>query len=76
MNNDPTTATTRYVAAGNVRGWCGHRHLSVGAADACAAADRRDCAKAGGYSDRDVYEASQLSTRVDGDLYVPAGGVR
>lgn len=51
-----------YEARGSVRGSCGHKHRTIGAAHACAEKDRRDCAGLPGgnaYSDREV-------CRVDG----------
>lgn len=44
----------RYTTSGSVRGGCGHRHRSLRTAEACLAADRRDCERARGYSDRRV----------------------
>ncbi len=43
-----------WVAVGRIRGWCGHAHRTVAAAERCAARDQRGCAWVGGYSDRVV----------------------
>jgi len=43
-----------YKCVGSVRGSCGHSHQTIAAADKCIASDQRDCARAGGYSDRVV----------------------
>lgn len=48
-----------YTTDGSVRGECGHRHRTIGAALACIARDARGCASHGGYSDRSI-------TRTDG----------
>ena len=51
---------TYYTTRGAVRGACGHHHRTLGAAQRCADADQRDCARAvrgsfaHGYSDRRV----------------------
>lgn len=44
----------KYITAGAVRGSCGHHHQTIYAAAKCLAADQRDCARSGGYSDRRV----------------------
>lgn len=46
----------RYTTRGSVRGDCGHKHKSIGAAEACRAQDARACASlvGGAYSDRYV----------------------
>ncbi len=53
------SAAVHYTTRGPVRGACGHRHRSLGAAVACAERDRRACAALGGgaYSDREVVRA-------------------
>jgi len=54
-----------YTTWGAVRGGCGHIHLTVADADACALADREACAGLGGgaYGDRRAYVVR------DGRLY-------
>jgi hypothetical protein len=46
------TATRSYSCHGDVRGDCGHKHRTIGAAYACLQDDHRGCASVGGYSDR------------------------
>ncbi len=43
-----------YTTSGSVRGCCGHRHRTLGAAVACLRRDQDGCASQGGYSDRDI----------------------
>jgi hypothetical protein len=54
-----------YKAKGSVRGSCGHKHRSIGAALRCAQRDNRDCHRVGGYSDRTV-------VRCDGEIMTEA----
>ena len=52
-----TTTTRTYHAVGDVRGSCGHRHRTKGAAERCAGRDSAACARLPGgrsYSDRVV----------------------
>ena len=42
----------RYTCRGPVRGSCGTWHRSIEAAARCCLRDQRNCAAAGGYSDR------------------------
>lgn len=49
-----TTKHETYQADGDVRGICGHKHRTIGAAARCVQADERDCECAGVYSDRIV----------------------
>jgi hypothetical protein len=41
-----------YTCRGSVRGSCGIKHRSIGAALRCQDQDQRACASQGGYSDR------------------------
>jgi hypothetical protein len=50
---------TAYTCSGSVRGECGKKHRSIGAAVACCKRDNNACSRHGGYSDRNV-------CRVDG----------
>lgn len=61
-------AATTYTTRGSVRGGCGHKHLTVSAAQRCADADQRACARLGGgaYSDR-VVERSDGSRLNDSE---------
>ena len=45
-----------YVCWGPVRGWCGHAHRTIDGALKCHRRDIQRCRKAGGYSDRLIYE--------------------
>ena len=49
-----------YTCSGSVRGECGKKHRTIGAAVACCNRDNNACARHGGYSDRHV-------CRVDGN---------
>ena len=44
--------STTYTTRGSVRGTCGHRHRTIGAAVRCLLADQSGCRNNGGYSDR------------------------
>ena len=48
--------TTRYIASGQVRGACGHRHRTLAGAARCLERDLRLCRRTDGgtYSDRTV----------------------
>ena len=48
-----------YTCSGSVRGECGKKHRTIGAAVACCNRDNNACGRHGGYSDRNV-------CRVDG----------
>ena len=48
------TMTTTYTTTGSVRGSCGHKHRSIGAAVRCLLADQSGCTASRGYSDRTV----------------------
>ena len=48
----------RYTTKGDVRGCCGHRHMSLREAYNCLRRDQKGCASQGGYSDRKVLGAS------------------
>jgi len=48
-----------YRTQGSVRGRCGHNHRTLSGAVRCLKQDRKGCAVAGGYSDRDI-------VRIDG----------
>jgi len=50
-----TTTGTHLRCVGSVRGWCGHKHISLDAAKHCLRSDQAGCQSAGGYSDRSVY---------------------
>ena len=63
----------KYLCIGSVRGWCGHRHRTVAAADRCCREDDRRCHIVGGYSDRCIYRESDVSHTVDGYPYIPVG---
>jgi hypothetical protein len=57
---------TYYVAHGDVRGTCIHKHRTAHTAALCAKRDRRRCARLPGgnsYSDRDVYAIYGSMTR-------------
>ena len=41
-----------YTTKGSVRGCCGHKHRTIGAAHSCIERDQKGCEKQGGYSDR------------------------
>ena len=65
----------RYTCSGSVRGCCGVRHRTIGAAVRCVARDQDRCASLGGgaYSDRAVWTAdadgwpADYVTRVERD---------
>ena len=61
-----------YVAVGLVRGWCGHVHRTLEAAQQCVEEDQRRMNRLPGnaYSDRRVYAAEDLPTR-GGEYYLP-----
>ena len=44
----------RYTCTGSVRGNCGHRHLTIGAALNCCKKDTKACVSQGGYSDYSI----------------------
>ena len=58
-------STTHYTTRGSVRGGCGHKHRTEEAAERCAERDHRDCAAAGGYSDRKVVEVTVHTTAAE-----------
>ena len=43
-----------YTCSGSVRGSCGHKHRTVGAAERCRQRDADGCRSQGGYTDRSV----------------------
>lgn len=45
---------TVYTTRGSVRGCCGHKHKTIGAAVKCLKADQSGCQSQGGYSDRTI----------------------
>lgn len=47
----------RYSCIGEIRGSCGHSHLTLRTAAKCILHDARGCARQGGYSDRRVRHA-------------------
>lgn len=57
----------RYTTKGDVRGCCGHRHMSLREAYNCLRRDQKGCASQGGYSDRKVLGAS---TRINRGGYI------
>jgi len=75
---DSKTITATYTTEGGVRGNCGHRHRSIGAAYACIRDDQRGCASQGGYSDRDIvrcdsealtaWELDELDAIIDAEV--------
>ena len=46
-----------YTCSGSVRGDCGKKHRTIGAAVACCNRDSHACARHGGFSDRHVCRA-------------------
>ena len=44
--------TEKWTTIGSVRGACGHKHRTLGAACDCARRDNAACKRTGGYSDR------------------------
>lgn len=48
----------KYTTKGSVRGTCGHTHTILNA-HKCATLDQANCAKVGGYSDRNVHVVLQ-----------------
>jgi hypothetical protein len=46
--------TIRYIAKGNIRGECPHRHRTLAAAQRRADRDDAGCRRQGGYSDREA----------------------
>jgi hypothetical protein len=65
---DQTTTRIVYSTYGSVRGCCGHRHQSMGAAEKCLAHDQAGCRSQGGYSDRSIVLVGD-----DGYLYRDMG---
>jgi hypothetical protein len=45
---------TTYTTRGSVRGSCGHKHRTIGAAVRCLHSDQAGCRTLRGYSDRTV----------------------
>jgi len=62
----------RFECRGDVRGHCGHRHLSYGAAVNCRQDDRDGCNFQGGYSDRQIWVCAEIDG-VEHEREVPAG---
>lgn len=54
---------TFWICCGDVRGDCGHKHLSLETAERCLLRDKDGCADQGGYSDRVILE--QWGTQTD-----------
>jgi len=61
---------TWYIASGEIRGDCGHRHRTIGTARLCAEKDWERCARLGGgaYSDRGVTGSDGTHYTWDHDL--------
>ncbi len=58
---------SKYTTHGDICHGCGHLHLTHEAAERCADAHHRACAKQGGYSDRSVVAIDVATAKADGE---------
>ncbi len=58
-----------YTTYGPTCGDCGHAHETKTEARQCCDRHHRQCRARGGYSDRDVYQESEVDRNAVGDVY-------